>query len=208
MAVYAVEDICNLALRDIGYPTPIGNIYEGSMASRVLLDIYGQERDDLLRERDWEFARQTVSLGAPIKTAPAGGYGAGGWNSTYPPIPWILEYAYPSGIIEVRTLLPAPIFLPEFLPRPVYWEKVNDPTLNNGAGATVIVTDLFNAQATVTGQVYNPALWTDAGFIQALVDKLAQKLLRPLMGEGDPNTEQLAAAQAQSSAVVAGQRQG
>lgn len=208
MAVYAIEDVVNMALRDIGYPTPIGSIQEGSPASRVALELYGQTRDEALRMRDWDFARQTVSMGAPLKTAPAGGYGAGGWNSTYPPIPWILEYGYPVGCLEVLTLLPAPIFLPEYLPRVVLWEKYNDPTLNNGAGLPTIVTNLFNAQATITAQVYDPAQWKDAGFIKALVDALAQKFLRPLMGEGDPNVEAQALQVAGGAAVAGPGRQG
>ena len=82
MAVYSVEDLCNQALRDIGYSTPIGSINEGSRASRVALEFYGQTRDTILRTKDWDFARQTVSMGNPIKIAPPGGYGGIGWSRT------------------------------------------------------------------------------------------------------------------------------
>ena len=75
----SVEDILNAALRRVGYQPPIGDIYEGSPAARTALDFYAQTRDALLSEFDWSFARQSVDLGAPIKTAPAPGYG-GVWD--------------------------------------------------------------------------------------------------------------------------------
>jgi hypothetical protein len=37
-----IESICNQALDVIGYARHIGNIYEGSKAARVALDLYGQ----------------------------------------------------------------------------------------------------------------------------------------------------------------------
>lgn len=204
MAVYAVEDLVNIALRQIGYPTPIGSIHEGSDASRVALDLYGQIRDELLRVKDWDFARVTVSLGAALKTAPVAGYGAVPWSTAYPPLPWIYSYGYPANCIEVRTLLPTPIFLPEMLPRVVLWEKGNDTAL----GVPVVLTDLAGAQATITAAIYDPAQWKDPGFIQALVDALAQKFLRPLMGEGDPNVQGQAAQMASGAAMVGTARQG
>jgi len=204
MPTYTVADICNQAMRDIGYPTPIGDMQEGSRAARVALELYGQTRDTLLQERDWDFAKRLVSLGVPVKTAPAGGYGAGGWNPTYPMADWIYEYLYPANVLEVRTLFAAPALIPEYLPRVVLWEKANDPDFDG----PVVLTNLANANAVVTYSVNDPAQWKDAEFIRALVASLAQRFLRPLMGEGDPNVEGHAMQVAQATAARGESRQG
>lgn len=200
----AVEDICNIALRRIGYPTPIGMMYEGSPASRVAVDAYAEIRDDLLRKRDWEFARQTVSLGNPIKTAPAPGYGIGPWTSAYPPPPWIYEYAYPQNCLEVKCLLPPPIFLPEQMPRWVLFEKANDTVLN----APVILTNLANAFAMITGAVYDPGEWTDPGFVEALIDALAKTFIRAFPTKEGVNANILTDRAAEQAAATANERQG
>ncbi len=57
-----VEDLVNQALREIGYPKPIQDIYEGSRASKAALDIYFQSRDELLDAHDWPFARRNRAL--------------------------------------------------------------------------------------------------------------------------------------------------
>lgn len=204
MPVYTVEDLCNQALRSIGYATPIGSIQEGSKASRVALEIYSQTRDTLLQSLDWDFAKRVVSLGAPVKTAPAGGYGVNGWNPAFPMPNWIYEYRYPENVLEVRTLFAPPPLIPELLPRVVLWEKANDPDF----AGPVVLTDLANACATVTAGVNDPAQWKDAEFVRALVDSLAQRFLRPLMGEGDPNVQAQAMAVAQAEAERGTARQG
>jgi hypothetical protein len=48
-----VENICNQALDVIGYARHIGNIYEGSKAARVALDLYVQTRDEVLASQPW-----------------------------------------------------------------------------------------------------------------------------------------------------------
>ena len=77
---------------------PIGTIWEGSPASRVALEVYGQTRDALLNNEDWPFARRAVGL-ALLKTAPVGGYAGLPWTNAYPPPQWIYEYAYPDACI-------------------------------------------------------------------------------------------------------------
>ena len=108
-SVSTPEDVCNIALAQIGHAERIGSLYEGSRASEVALTIYGQTRDDLLRKQDWGFAEVTASL-TLLKTAPPGGYGP--WQvwapATNPPPPWLYEYAYPSDCLMIRSLRAAP----------------------------------------------------------------------------------------------------
>ena len=199
----AVEDLVNLALTRIKYPTPIGSIFEGSVAARFALQIYGQTRDNIFGERDWPFLRREVSLGAAIKTAPVGGYGTGNWNpAVNPPPPWIYEYTYPTMCIEIRSLRPTPIFIPEFTPFFTRFVTAYDSNLQ----AKVVLTNLPTPLAIITGQVLNPNEWQDSNFTEALIDALAVQFEKHF-GQ-DPNMVQLAERDAQLSTNVAEQRRG
>ena len=166
---YTVLQILNAALVRCAYPTMIGNLYEGSRASRIGLNIYAQTRDALLSEFDWSFARQTVSLGAPLKTAPAPGYGGTGWDpATNPPMPWLYEYAYPDNCINIRAVMPTPVFLPVQMPRVNICAQGFDTLL----GQKVVLTNLANAIAIITAQTTNPEEWQDNDFVEALIDRL------------------------------------
>lgn len=197
-------DICNMALIRVGYPTPIGNLYEGSPAARVAVQAYSQTRDLLLRMRDWGFTRQTVSLGAPLKTAPVGGYAATPWTTAYPPIDWIYEYPYPDNCIEVRALLPNPT-IPNQMPRYVAFEKASNSDLNR----TVILTNLANAFASITALVDDPAQWTDAGFTEALITALTAIFARAFpTKDANVNAEVLADTRMGQAGAAANARQG
>jgi hypothetical protein len=173
----AVEDILNAALRRCSYPTPIGNIYEGSRASRVALDFYGQVRDSLFGEFDWSFIQQEVDLGAPIKTAPPSGYGITPWNPVNnPPPPWIYEFAYPANCIRVRSVRPLPLFIPEPMPRVNIFQAIYDAQL----AARVIVTNLSRPLAIISARVTDPTEWQDQNFIDSLIERLAVVFNREL----------------------------
>lgn len=177
-----VEDILNAALRRVGYPTPIGNIYEGSRAARVALDFYAQTRDALFSEFDWSFLQQEVDLGNPIKTAPAAGYGTTPWNpATNPPPPWVYEFTYPDNCINVRSVRPLPLFIPEQLPRVNIFQQVYDAQLRQ----KVIVTNIARPLAIITARVTDPAEWQDNDFIDSLIERLAVHFAREL--HMDPN---------------------
>ena len=180
----AVEDILNAALRRASYPTPIGNIYEGSRAARVALDLYSQTRDALFGEFDWSFLQQEVDLGMPIKTAPPSGYGITPWNPVLnPPPPWVYEFAYPANAIKVRGVRPLPLFIPEAMPRVNIFQDIYDGQL----AAKAIVTNLSRPLAIITARVTNPAEWQDQNFIDSLIERLATLFGREL-GK-DPNAE-------------------
>jgi|SRR6202167_2323494 len=185
MTVASPEEICNLALRRIAYPYPIGNIYEGSPAARVAVEIYGQTRDELLRSADWDFARQAVGL-TLLKTAPVGGYGATPWTPTNPPPPWIYEYAYPVGCLLIRSVRPTPAVIPEFDPQPNVFVLGNDASLS--VPTKVILTNLPYAQAVFTAQITDPTQW-QVSFVEALIAALATRFQLALAPSAEANKE-------------------
>lgn len=197
-----IESICNIALRRIGWPTPIGFIYEGSQAARVAVEIYAQCRDDLLRSSNWDFARQQFSL-VLLKTAPVGGYGFTPWSNTYPAANWQYEYDYPPMCLEVRAVRPTPGLLSQYDPYPNVFALAYDNTL--AVPSPVILTNLVNAQAVYTAQVTDPDQWT-AGFSNALYDKLAVRFQQALAP--DANMEKLKLAEEAQGAAEAKARQG
>ena len=183
-----VESVVNAALRRLGSPHVIGSILEGSPIARAALDVYGQTRDDLLRSEDWGFARAAVGL-TPLKTAPAGGYGYGNpWTTAYPPPPWVYEYAYPVACVEVRSVRPTPIIIPEYDPQPNRFVTAIDNALS--PPAKVVLCNLAHAQAVITGQVNDLSIW-DAGAIEELIDALAVPLGKALAPEAQYDQERL-----------------
>lgn len=200
-SVSTPEEISNLALDAISWPRSIGNIYDGTKEARVALRLYGQTRDDLLRMKDWPFARQAVAL-MLLRTATVGGYVTQVWNAaTNPPPPWIYEYAYPTGCILLRAVRPVPFVIPEFDPKPHIFVLGNDTVTNE----QVILTNLANAQAVYTGQVTDMTQW-EPGFVQALVAALALQFQKALVPEANAVKER--AGEEQSDVVMADARRG
>ena len=166
------------------------------------MEIYGQTRDDLLRSRDWPFARQATGL-TLLKTAPVSGYGVTPWNSSFPPPPWIYEYAYPAGCLYVRAVRPTPAVIPEMAPRPNIFVVADDPSL--ATPAQVILTNLVNAQAVFTGQVTNISAM-EPMFIEGLIAALALKFQEAL--SPDANAVKDRATEAQVEVAMADERRG
>lgn len=198
------EDLLNSALMRSGYPTRIGNIFEGSAASRAALEFYGQTRDNLFGAKDWPFLRQQVSLGAPLKTAPPGGYGPNrAWNPvTDPPVPWVLEYAYPANCIEIRSLRPTSVVIPAFTPMFTRFTTADD----TASGNKVVLTNLFGANAVITARVTDPNQWQDSNFTEALIDALAVQFQKWL--PADPNRIQMADQDTDKAVMTAQARPG
>jgi hypothetical protein len=162
-------DLINAAVTRVGYKDRIGSLYEGSKLAKKALDVYSQTRDQLLREGEWPFAQRDTP-GTLIKQAPAGGYfGATVWSNTYPPLPWLYEYAYGSDFIKVRAVKPSLILLPNFSPQPHLFAVAND------GNERVILSNVANAVVTYVGQITDP---TDMppDFIEALCASLARRL--------------------------------
>lgn len=174
----SAESLCNQALDRIAWPQAIGDIYEGSKEARIALRIYGQTRDKLILSGDWPFARQEAPL-TLLKTAPVGGYGAAGWTSAYPLLPWIYEYAYPAGCLKLRSVRPTAVIMPEFDPVPNIFTVANDPA----SSTKIILTNLAGAIGSFTASVPDPTQWSPlAEFTEALISALAlrfQEALNP-----------------------------
>jgi hypothetical protein len=173
-------DIVNDALVRIGYKNLVGELQEGSTASQLALAIYGQTRDEMLRGGDWGFAQGDVVL-TLLKQAPAGGYvpGITPWSNAYPPMPWLFEYAYNSDMLQVRSIRPQAIFVPNFDPQPNVFNIANDNSTS--PAKKVILTNVPNALCTYTRQVVDPTTW-EPDFAEALAEALGERLAAGLVG--------------------------
>ena len=169
------ENIINLALVRVGREPYVQSIYEGSLAAKAALAIYGQTRDDLLRTQDWPFARRDVGL-TLLKAAPPGGYVPPTvWDATTnPPLPYSYEYAYPADALRIRSVRNADTFLVNYDPRDNLFTVSNDN--NYSPAQKVILCDVGpTAVASYTGQILDPSTM-DADFIEVLVAALATPL--------------------------------
>lgn len=173
VSLQSPEDVVNAALSRIGWKRRVGSLYDGSEASKVALDIYGQTRDEQLRLFDWGFAERDLTL-TLLKTAPVGGYVPPVvWSSAYPILPWIFEYGYPADCLKLRALRGTPIFIPEFDPKPVEFRIANDNSLM--PPAKVVLSNLSNAIMVYTGRVTDPTTW-EPDFTESLIAALGRRL--------------------------------
>ncbi len=205
-----LEDIWNMALRSGGLPLRVNDAYEGSDASRVMLELYVQTRDELLDAKDWSFNRQTVVLTLLKGPPPDGGFSyAQPWNNTYAAPEWLYEYAYPASAVDLRAIIPMPIgSMPDLDPRPAVWRVDNDPVPNvspgpppvaSGPPAKVIYCNVTDALAVVRSRVTDPQIF-DPGFISALVELLGKRAAKAFGAPVEDVKEQLAEAIAMTNA--------
>ena len=152
----APEDVINGALRECGYPRTISEIYEGSRASRVAVEVYGPARDFLLQQQDWDFALREAAL-----TPTVGGKLILGFTH---------EYNYPADALRIRYVHGA-IPSPNNDPQPVRALTGNDASL--ATPAKVIFTNQAAAVAVYIAQITDPATWNPA-FSYAFVNMLAK----------------------------------
>jgi hypothetical protein len=59
VSVQRPEDAVNAALAAIGYTLRVNSLVDGTRAANLALQIYGQTRDELMRQSDWGFAERT-----------------------------------------------------------------------------------------------------------------------------------------------------
>lgn len=197
------EDCVNDALVRIGYKRRIGNIYEGSAAAKVALDIYSQTRDAMLRDGDWGFARRDISL-TLLKSAPIGGYiPPTVWSNIYPPVPWPYEYTYPGDCLKIRNIITPPLFIPNYDPRSSNYVVAND-TAYSPARKVILCNVGPAALMRYTGQVTDPSTWEPL-FSEALSAALARRLAPAL---ANLETEKAEAADEQVQTATAEMTQG
>lgn len=101
-------------------------------------------------------------------------------------MPWVFEYAYPANCIEIRSLRPASVLIPEFTPMFTRFTTADDTQTQT----KVVLTNLSNALANITGRVTDPNEWQDSNFSEALIDALAVQFQKWL--PADPNRIQMA----------------
>lgn len=163
-------DVLNLSLIRIGYPRRVGSLLDGSKAASAALDIYGQTRDQLLRQGNWNFA-QAMANGVLLKSAPPGGYFDAPWNpATNPQQPWAFEYGLPDDYLRIRAVRPQPGFLFDPAPTPVLFSMAN-----NNSGNEVVLCNVPTALLVYTRRVTDPTAW-EADFVEALADALGRRL--------------------------------
>lgn len=173
-SVNSPADLVNLALVRIGRKDYVANLWEGTDTSDAALNIYGQTRDAVLCEQDWDFAERNVAL-AVLKTAPAAGYFPPNvWNpATNPPVPWQFEYTYPDDCLKIRAIKSSPLMMPNFDPKPVLFSEENDTAFV--PPRKVILCNVQAALMVYTGRVTDPLTWKPL-FVEALVAALARRL--------------------------------
>lgn len=180
-AVQSPADLANVALTRMGYRLRVGNLNDGSLAAKKLLDVYAQTRDALLRSFDWQFCERNVAM-TLLKSAPPGGYWpAAPWNPVdYPSLPWAFQYAYPDDCLKVRAIRSGMGFVQSFDPQPVVFSVENDNSVP--PAKRVIVCNVPDALLVYTGQVTNPTTW-DVGFVEAFSADLAKHVAAGLLGK-------------------------
>lgn len=201
-AIRSPADVANVALRRLGYKRRIADLYDGSDASGLLLDIYAQTLDATLRDGDYGFAQRMVN-GALLKSAPAGGYFDSPWDpAAHPPMPWAYSFSIPADYLKVRSVRPQPGFLLDMDPTPTLFNVVND----NGytSPRRVIVANTPTPVIIYTAQVTDPTQWP-ADFIEAFAAALARRLAPSL---ADLNVERVEAQDEVVSIAQAGMNQG
>lgn len=173
-----IEGICNQALDVIGYTRHIGNIYEGTKAARIALNLWKQTRDALLSSTAPDWAKIDAPL-VLLKSAPGINNGMAdyigiNWSSTYPPIPWLYEYQYPADCVNPLQIKSTPGFLPVWRPR------IRPFRTNFESGMRSILTNEPNAILIYVTQVLDPNDWQEE-FQELMVMTLAKKFEPELM---------------------------
>lgn len=169
----SIENICNNALDEIGYERHIGNIYEGSRAARIALDIWAQTRDSLLYqlEPDWarKDARLVLAKSAPNIQGTTARYDVDTqWDNAYPPVPWLYEYTLPDDCLKPLQIKPDPGFLPVWRPRPQATRHVVNPD------SETLLTNTPDAILIYIYRVLDPDRWHN-DFQDAMIQVLAKK---------------------------------
>lgn len=153
-SVQSPEDIVNNALRRIGYKFRVNNIYDGTTASKLVLDIYAQTRDSSLREFPWTFAEKII---------------AASLSGTAPNI-WAYSYAYPNDCLVIRGVY-GPAYLSDRNdPLPVNYTSGQDASLGR-----VIWTNMASATLVYTMRVTDMSQW-DALFVEAVCGAIGRRL--------------------------------
>lgn len=143
-------DIAREALAQVGTRSKITSLTDGSAEAQYVNLLYNPIRDFLLVEGDYDFS-MLATLSVPSGSAP---------------IPWIYSYAYPTGALRIRQLIPSTFSILD--PKPVEWN------IYNQGGTRLVVARVPIIQIQYTAPV-GEAVW-DPMFEQSFVRMLASAL--------------------------------
>jgi len=181
-----IEGIVNQALDIVGYPSHIGNIYEGSKASIIALNLWGTTRDALFTAAQPIWAKRDLRL-VLLKSAPNinngwADYSSGLWDSSYPTLPWLYEYEYPTDCLLPLQIKVQTNFVPVYRPRPRSYRVSFD-------SQKVILTNTPDAILSYIAAVLDPDDWYD-DFAEAMVEAVAKKMQIELGKSPPPRAQQ------------------
>lgn len=160
--------MANGALALIGEP-PIASLDDATRAAaRTAKRFFAETRDELLRERHWEFARNSCVPSA-LPTAP---------NQK-----WLYRYVMPDDCVAVKSIEEGPDFDPD-------WEC--PASGDDGTVAILLDTNETAPMVWYTRRIVNPAQW-DPLFRRVFKSALAAKI-NPIVGRDKTLTAQLAQA--------------
>ena len=156
IAVQSPEDVVNLALTRVGHPFRVTNIMDGSPQASAALNVYAQTRDELLRQKNWDFAKVIVSAATTGYTAPP---------------PWVVEYTYPDDCLKIRQLFNSIYLASTNNPVPTYYTIGQNVSL----AQKVIWSNTYFATIVYTKQVTAPTEW-EADFTELMAAALGKRL--------------------------------
>lgn len=145
--------------------------FDSSTAGDALNRLYGPCVQTVMRQHDWDFARNTVQLAQTGNT---------------PPFPWAYEYVYPANCLQVWQVFPATADIPD-LNNPLPTTYVIANAVVTGTQARVIQTSIRTAQAVINN--YPSENTWDALFREAMVRLLSSELAIAIAGR--PESSQL-----------------
>lgn len=209
-----IIDIANQGFRAGGVPLRMQDFYEGSEQAKTALELFGQARDELLRDKDWSFSRRVLSLTLLKGPPPDGGFDSmTAWSNIYPYPGFLFEYSYPTDCLDLRAIIFPPGLMPDLDPLPGLFRVDNDPTpvvsgnppTASGPPAKVILCNIMNALAVYRAQVTDPTTW-EPGYVAALVASLGKKFA--VAFGADPNSQKERSAEAITTTQVASEVRG
>lgn len=167
-----IVGICNQALDVIGYPRHIGNLYDGTKAARIALNLWRQTRDALLSSTNPTWATRDASL-VLLKSAPnivngTADYTDIAWSNSYPSMPWLYQYEYPADCLNPLQIKRNENFLPVWRPRYQPFRLNFDNSMRS------ILTNEPGAILIYTSRVLDPDDWHE-DFQELMVMTLAKK---------------------------------
>jgi hypothetical protein len=159
-------DVVNRALTEIAQGVPlasgtVGTDFDGSPNGIYAAALYQGAVQMLLRQQDYEFARDVV----PLVT---------GGTSGLPGSPF--SYVYPTNAVRIRTLLPNNLNILD--PQPVRW------SVYFSNGVECVCSNQLSYAAVITTNDVTEGDWDDS-FTEAMVRYLGSQLAIPVAGRPD-----------------------